>query len=299
VSASVAAAYRTPEDRFAEVPNFDFEPSFRNVGDLRLAHIDVGEGPPVVMIHGEPSWSFIWRDVIPPIRDAGFRCIAPDHAGFGRSDKPTDPSWHSLEPHVALTATLLEDLDLRDVTLLVHDWGGPVGFTLALAHPDRVARIVTLDTVLDPRETWMSEVWVRFREFVETTEDFPAGQIMQTSCFSELPDEVMAAYDAPFPTTESKAGLTGLPMSVPRVDPDGPPIAEYQDLSEGLRADPRPILILWGQDDLILTVASGERLASGIGRNLDHVIPDAGHGLQEDQGPVVGNLIADWLGSSP
>jgi haloalkane dehalogenase len=294
----VVDAFRTPEDRFAEVPDFDFEPSYRTVGDLRLAHLDVGEGPPVVMLHGEPSWGFIWRDVIPPIRDAGFRCIVPDHAGFGRSDKPLDPDWHSLERHVQVTSTLLEDLDLRDATMLVHDWGGPIGMSIALGHPDRVTRIATLDTVIDPREAWMSEVWVRFREFVETTEDFPAGQIMQTSCFTDLDDEVIAAYDAPFAVQEAKAALTGLPMCVPRVGPDEP-VPAYEDLAEGLRRDPRPILVLWGKDDLILTVASGERLASRIGHQIDHVIPDAGHGLQEDQGPLVGQLIADWLRSAP
>jgi haloalkane dehalogenase len=295
----MAEAFRTPEERFAEVPEFDFEPSYRTVGDLRLAHVDVGEGPPVVMLHGEPTWGFIWRDVIPPVRDAGFRCIVPDHAGFGRSDKPMDPSWHSLERHVELTGTLLEDLDLRDATIVVHDWGGPIGFTLALSHADRVARIVSLDTAIDPREAWMSDLWVRFREFVEATEDLPTGQMMQTSCFKELPDPVVAAYDAPFPTVESKAGVTGLPLCVPRVNPEDPTPAEYADIIQGLRSDARPILILWGQEDMILTVASGERLASLIGRKLDHVIPDAGHGLQEDQGPLVGRLIADWLRSAP
>ena len=294
----MADAFRTPEERFGDLPDFDFEPQYRTVGDLRLAYLDVGEGLPVVMLHGEPSWSFIWREVIPFIRDAGFRCIVPDHAGFGRSDKPTDPSWHSLDRHVALTGALLEDLDLRDATLVVHDWGGPIGFTLALSHAERVTRIVSLDTAIDPREAWMSEVWVRFREFVEATEDFPTGQMMQTSCFTELPDEVIAAYDAPFPTAEAKAGLTGLPMSVPRVKPDDPTPAAYENIIEGLRSDARPILILWGHDDLILTVASGERLASRIGRKIDHVIPDAGHGLQEDQGPLVGGLIADWLKSN-
>jgi haloalkane dehalogenase len=292
----VTEAFRTPEDRFVGLPGFDFEPHYRTVGDLRLAHIDEGEGPPVVMLHGEPSWSFIWRNVLPAIRDAGFRCIAPDHAGFGRSDKPLESSWHSLEPHVELTARLLEELDLHDVTLVVHDWGGPIGMSVALSHPDRIARIVTLDTVLDPREAWMSETWVRFREFVETTEDFPAGQIMQTSCFTELAEPVIAAYDAPFPTAESKAGLTGLPMSVPMIQADEP-VPAYEGVLDALRRDPRPILMLWGQDDLILTVSSGERLASRIGRRLDHVIPDAGHGLQEDQGPLVGELIADWLTS--
>jgi haloalkane dehalogenase len=286
--------FRTPEERFAELPDFPFEPSYRTVGDLRLAHVDVGEGAPVVMLHGEPTWSFIWRRVIPPIRDAGFRCIAPDHAGFGRSDKPLDPEWHSLERHVELTSTLLVDLDLRDVTLVVHDWGGPVGLTIALAHPERVARIVTLDTAIDPREVWMSELWVRFREFVEATTDFPVGQIMQTSCFKQLPDDVIAAYDAPFPVTESKAGTVGMPMAVPK-PVEGQPMPAYESIAEGMRADGRPMLMLWGQEDMILTVASGERLASSIGRRLDHVIPEAGHGLQEDQGPLVGTLIADWL----
>jgi haloalkane dehalogenase len=292
----VTESFRTPDERFADLPEFPFEPSYRTVGDLRLAHVDVGDGPPLVMLHGEPSWSFIWRKVIPPILDAGFRCLAPDHAGFGRSDKPLDPAWHSLQYHVELTATLLEDLDLRDVTLLAHDWGGPIGLSVALAYPDRVARIATLDTAIDPRETWMSEVWVRFREFVEATEDFPTAQIMQTSCFTELAAPVLAAYDAPFPAPESKAALTGLPMSVPKVGPDEP-VPEFEDICDGLRRDPRPMLMLWGRDDLILTVASGERLASRIGRRIDHVIPEAGHGLQEDQGPLVGELVADWLSS--
>lgn len=289
-------AFRTPEERFADLPDFAFEPEYRMVGDLRLAHIDVGEGAPVVMLHGEPTWSLIWRRVIPPIRDTGFRCIAPDHAGFGRSDKPLDPGWHSLERHVELSSTLLEDLDLRDVTLVVHDWGGPVGLTIALTHPERVSRIVTLDTAIDPREAWMSELWVRFREFVEATTDFPVGQIMQTSCFKQLPDDVIAAYDAPFPVAESKAGTIGLPMSVPK-PVEGQRIPAYESIAEGLRADSRPMLMLWGQEDMILTVASGERLASSLGRRLDHVIPEAGHGLQEDQGPLVGTLTADWLTS--
>jgi haloalkane dehalogenase len=292
----VTEAFRTPDDRFTEIPEFDFEPHYRTAGDLRLAHIDEGEGSPVVMIHGEPSWSFLWRRVIPPLREAGYRCVAPDHAGFGRSDKPLDPSWHVLDRHVALTAGLLEELDLRDVTLVGHDWGGPIATIVALSVPDRVTRIVILDTVLDPREAWMSEMWVRFREFVESTEDFPAGEIMRGTCFHGLADEAIAAYDAPYPTVESKAALMGLPLSVPRIESDEQ-LAPWEDLCDALRQDRRPILVIWARDDLILTLASGERLASRIGRQIDHVIPEAGHGLQEDQGPLIGGLIADWLDS--
>jgi haloalkane dehalogenase len=294
----VVEAFRTPEDRFAELPGFEFEPHYRTVGDLRLAHLDEGDGAPVVMLHGEPSWSFLWRRVVPPVREAGYRCLVPDHAGFGRSDKPLDPEWHSLERHVELTTSLLEELDLRDVTLVGHDWGGPISAAVALSSPDRIARLVVLDTVIDPREAWMSEMWVRFREFVENTEDFPAGEIMRATCVRGLADEVLAAYDAPFPTVESKAALTGLPLSVPRIEAEEQ-AAPWEDLCDGLGRDPRPMLILWGHDDLVLTVASGERLASRIGRKIDHVIPEAGHGLQEDQGPMIGDLIADWLVSGP
>ena len=287
-------SFRTPDERFERLPGFAFEPRYLNVDGLRMAYVDVGEGPPVVMVHGEPTWSFIWRNVIPPIRDAGHRCIAPDHIGFGRSDKPTDPGWHSLDRHVEAVSSLLETLDLTDVTLVVHDWGGPIGFTVAVAHPHRVARIVMLDTAIDPRETWASDNWVRFREFVETTEDFPVGEIMRFTCVHDPGDEVIAAYEAPFPTLESKVALTALPMNVPGAD-DAVAIAAAEDLYEALRHDPRPMLALWGGADLILPLASGERLVSKIGRQIDHVIPEAGHGLQEDQGPLVGRLIADWL----
>ena len=290
-------AFRTPDERFEDLPGFPYEPSYRTVGDLRVAHLETGEGPPVVMLHGEPSWSFLWRDVIPPIRDGGYRCIVPDHVGFGRSDKPLDPNWHSLGQHVAVTTSLIEDLDLRAATLVVHDWGGPIGLTTAVANPDRIARIVILDTVIDPRETWLSDVWVEFREFVENTSDFPAGEIMRATCAGGLDEEVAAAYDAPFPTPESKAALTGLPMSVPR--PESGELAGAEELCAALRADLRPMTLIWGREDVVLTLAIGERLASSIGRRIDHVVPDAGHGIQEDQGPVVGGLIADWLASGP
>lgn len=290
----MTGAFRTRDERFEGLPDFAFEPNYRTVGDLRLAHLDVGEGPPVVMLHGEPAWSFIWRKVIPPVRDAGYRCVVPDHAGFGRSDKPLDPAWQSPERHVELTGTLLEELDLRDVTLVLHDWGGPIGLTLALLHPDRVARTVILDTAIDPREIWMSETWVRFREFVERTADLPVGELMRATCFHDPGDDVVAAYEAPFPAPESKAALRGLPMSVPRMgNEDAAAAADASYVA--LRRDSRPVLMLWAESDLILTLASGQRLASQIGQRITHVIPDAGHGLQEDQGPMIGGLIAEWL----
>src|ERR1700745_3810 len=141
-------AIRTPEELLAGLPDFPFEPSYREADGIRLAHIDVGDGPPVVFWHGEPTWSFLWRKVIPPVRDAGFRCIAPDLAGFGRSDKPMDQAWYSYDRHTAPVAALLEALDLRGATMVVHDWGGPIGLRVAVEHAERVERLVILDTGL-------------------------------------------------------------------------------------------------------------------------------------------------------
>ncbi|MEA2225841.1 MAG: haloalkane dehalogenase, partial [Solirubrobacteraceae bacterium] len=128
-------AARTADETLQDLPEFPFAAHYREVDGLRLAHIDEGDGAPVIFVHGEPTWSFLWRKVIPPVRDAGFRCIAPDLAGFGRSDKPTDIDWYSYDRHTAMTASLLEDLDLSGATIVVHDWGGPIGLRFAVEHP--------------------------------------------------------------------------------------------------------------------------------------------------------------------
>jgi haloalkane dehalogenase len=144
----VTEVYRTPDERFDGLPDFPFEPHYREVDGMRLAHLDEGDGPPVVFFHGEPTWSYLWRKVIPSVRDAGYRCIAPDYAGFGRSDKPIDLDWYTYDKHVAQTGSLLEDLDLQNVTAVVHDWGGPIGLRLAAENPDRIARMVVMETGL-------------------------------------------------------------------------------------------------------------------------------------------------------
>jgi haloalkane dehalogenase len=153
----VTDVFRTPDERFESLPGFAFEPRYRDVDGLRLAHLDEGDGAPVVFFHGEPTWSYLWRKVIPPVRDAGHRCIAPDYAGFGRSDKPTDIAWYSYDRHTDLAAGLLADLDLRDATAVVHDWGGPIGLRVAVEHPNRISRLVILDTGLFTGKQPMSE----------------------------------------------------------------------------------------------------------------------------------------------
>jgi haloalkane dehalogenase len=258
--------------------------------------VDEGQGPPVVFFHGEPTWSFLWRKVIPPVRDAGYRCVAPDLPGFGRSDKPTDLDWYSYDRHVEAVAPLLEDLDLRDATVVVHDWGGAIGLRLAVEHPDRISRLVILDTGLFTGRQKMTEAWMAFRNFVERTEDLPVGFLVRGGCKRDPGDEVIAAYEAPYPSAESKAGARAFPLMLP-TSPEMPGAAAGQRVLDALRGDQRPKLALWADSDPIIPLAVGERFAAALGAQIDHVIPEASHFLQEDAGPQIGGLIADWLNS--
>lgn len=288
------AALRTPEEVLEGLPDFPFQSRFREVDGLRLAHLDEGEGAPVLFMHGEPTWSFLWRKVIPPVVAAGFRCIAPDLAGFGRSDKPADIGWYSYDRHTQLASTLLEDLDLRGATIVVHDWGGPIGLRLAVEHRERIDRIVILDTGLFTGHQRMTEAWLAFRDFVAKTEDLPVGFLVKGACKQDPGEEVIAAYDAPFPTPASKAGARAFPLLIPH-EPQAPGAAAGRKVLEALREDRRPTLMLWADSDPVLPLATGEQFAAAIGRQPPHVIQDASHFLQEDKGPEIGALIAAWL----
>ncbi|HEV2998046.1 MAG TPA: haloalkane dehalogenase [Solirubrobacteraceae bacterium] len=290
-------AIRAPEELLRGLPEFPHEPHHRTVEGLRLAHIDEGEGAPVLFMHGEPTWSFLWRKVIPPVLQAGFRCIAPDLVGFGRSDKPTDPGWYTYDRHTELAATLLEDLDLKGATIVVHDWGGPIGLRLAVEHPERIARIVILDTGLFTGHQRMTDAWLAFRDFVARTEDLPVGFLVRGACKNDPGDEVIAAYEAPFPSPASKAGARAFPAMIPHT-PDAPGAAAGQRVLEAMREDRRPTLMLWADSDPVLPLSTGERFAEAIGREAPRVIEDASHFLQEDQGPLIGELIAQWLGAA-
>jgi haloalkane dehalogenase len=292
----VIDAVRTPDDATAGLPGFPFASAFREVDGLRLAHLDEGEGPPVVLFHGEPTWSFLYRKVIPPLRDAGFRCVAPDYAGFGRSDKPTDVGWYTYDRHVELMAGLLEELDLRDATVVVQDWGGPIGLRLAVEHPDRIARMVIMDTGLFTGRQRMTDAWKAFRDFVQRTEDLPVGMLVRRGCKTDPGDEVAAAYDAPYPTSASKAGARAFPLMLP-TSTDMPGAAAGQRTHEALREDTRPTLMLWADSDFILPPETGARFAEAINRETPRTIPDASHFLQEDQGELIGETIAAWLQS--
>ncbi|MGA2321892.1 MAG: haloalkane dehalogenase [Solirubrobacteraceae bacterium] len=285
---------RTPEEALRGLPDFPFAPHYREVDSLRLAHLDEGDGKPVLFIHGEPTWSFLWRKVIPPVREAGFRCLAPDLVGFGRSDKPADIDFYSYDRHVELTGTLLDDLDLRGATIVVHDWGGPIGLRLAVEQAERIERIVILDTGLFTGHQPMSDAWKTFRDFVARTEDLPVGLLVRNACKTDPGDEVIAGYEAPFPNVASKAGARAFPLLI-ALTPQAPGAEAGQRVLDALREDRRPTLMLWADSDPILPLAVGERFAASIGRPAPHRIENASHFLQEDQGPLIGSLIAAWL----
>ena len=284
-----------PEEVLAALPDFPFASRHLTFDELRLAYLDEGEGEPVVFVHGEPTWSFLWRRVLVPVRDAGYRCIALDLPGFGRSDKPTDPGWYTYDRHTAALGALLERLDVRGATVVVHDWGGPIGLRAALTAAERVARLVILDTGLFTGHQRMTEAWQAFRDFVARTDDLPVGMLVRGGCHSDPGDAVIAAYELPFSGPEAKAGARAFPLLVPTT-PDAPGAQAGRETLQALRASPWPKLMLWADSDPVLPLETGRRLAAALGSELDHVIPGAGHFLQEDAGPEIGGLIADWLG---
>lgn len=265
---------------------------------MRLAHVDEGDGPPVVLLHGEPTWSFLWRKVMGPLLDAGYRCIVPDLPGFGRSDKPLDPAWYSYDAHTAAVVSLLEGLDLRGVTLVVHDWGGPIGLRSATVEPSagRVDRLVVMDTGVFTGEGRMGDDWMRFRDFVARTSRLPVGRIVKGGCKTPPPPEVVAAYDAPFPDEGSKAGARTFPQLLP-LSPDAPGAEAGRRVAAALAEDTRPALLLWADSDPMLPLEpfgmATRRLFPGA-EGLT-AVRDAGHFLQEDKGREIGEIVARWL----
>jgi haloalkane dehalogenase len=267
---------------------------------LRLSHVDEGSGPPVVLLHGEPTWSYLYRKVMGPLLGAGYRCIAPDLPGFGRSDKPVEDGWYSYDKHTEAIVSLVTALDLRDVTLVMQDWGGPIGLRVATMElPDRVSRLVAMDTGVFDGNQRMSDGWHLFREFVERTPDLPIGVLIRGGCKGPVSDEVLAAYEAPFPELRSKAGARAFPALIP-FSPEAPGAAEGRAVMEALARDERPALVLWADSDPALPLEPVGRLVSQLFGGADGltVITDAGHYLQEDQGERVGMLIAEWLQAS-
>jgi haloalkane dehalogenase len=247
----------------------------------------------VLLLHGEPTWSFLYRKVIAELAGA-HRCVAPDYFGFGRSDKPTERDWYSYDRHVESIARLAAELDLRDVTLVVQDWGGPIGFRFAVEHPERIARLVVMNTGIGASAP--SEQWLRFQAFMRSVDlDIVAGNLVRLTLVQPTTDEVIAGYDAPFPTRESRVAVAQFPELVP-TSRDHPNAARMLEVREALRSFDRPALVLFGDSDPIFSRRAAEVMAELLpGAELDPPLEGAGHFLQEDRGEALGRRIADWL----
>lgn len=266
---------------------------------MRLAHADEGDpsASPVVMLHGEPTWSYLWRKVMGPLLRDGHRCVVPDLPGFGRSDKPTDDSWYSYDNHTEAIVALFEELDLWDATLVVQDWGGPIGLRVATTEcPHRVSRIVAMDTGVFTGHGKMPAAWHVFRKFVEKVPNVPVRRLVKSGCKTAPPEGVLDAYEAPFPNRESKAGVRAFPPMIP-LSPDAPGAAAGRAVAKALVRDTRPMLLLWADSDPVLPLTSAGRAVERLLPNAGGitVVEGAGHFLQEDRGEHIGDLIAAWL----
>ena len=299
--------FRTPDDRFADLPDFAWQPSYADVADpdggtARMAYVDAGptDGPVALLLHGEPSWSFLYRTVIDTLVAAGVRCIAPDLIGFGRSDKPLATTDHTYARHVEWVRELaLDHLDLRDVTMVGQDWGGLIGLRLVAEHPDRFARVVTANTGLPTGDFRMPDVWWSFRETVEKAEVLDVGLLVEFGCVRGLDPEVRAAYDAPFPTEESKAGPRAMPGLVPNTT-DDPATQANRAAWEVLQQWDKPFLVAFGDSDPITGAMAPilRKLVPGAA-GIDHpTIERAGHFLQEDAGSRLAEIVAAFIGSA-
>jgi haloalkane dehalogenase len=289
--------FRTPEERFEGLTEFPWQPHYSEWQGLRLARIDEGEDgarPPVVLFHGEPTWSYLYRKVIPPLLDSSRRCIAPDLPGFGRSDKPAELGWYSFDRHTEAMTALLGELELRDATFVVHDWGGPIGMRIAAENPEWCGRLVAMDTGTFSGRQRMSDAWLAFRAFVERTEDLPIGMLISGGCAGDPSPEALAGYEAPFPEVAAKHGARAFPLILP-TSPDAPGAEAGARTAEALAADERPALVLWGEQDPVLPPEVGRAYAAKMNWPEPELIAAASHFLQEDQGEQIGRRIAAWL----
>jgi haloalkane dehalogenase len=286
--------FRTPDERFEALPGYSFGPQYVDQNGLRMHYVDQGRGDPVLLLHGEPTWAFLYRKMIPAI-SAVARTVAPDYFGFGRSDKPTRIEDYSYDFHYESIERFADELDLRETTLVVHDWSGPIGLRLAVEHPDRVARIVILNTGIGAGRA-PSEEWLRFRDFVRRVgTDLVPGQLIRISAVTELRDEVVEAYNAPFPTPESKAGVLAFPELVP-TELEHPSAAKMLEVRAALEQWEKPTLVLFSDSDPIFSTVAGEHMASRIpGAGPAEIVTGAGHFLQEEKGEEIADRIVRFL----
>ena len=296
---------RTPDERFTDLPGFAYPPRYADVPDgdgdtLRMAWVEDGpaDGPVVVLLHGEPSWSFLYRTMVPVLSAAGLRVLAPDLVGFGRSDKPVEIADHSYARHVEWVRALLFDvLDLRGVTLVGQDWGGLIGLRLVAEHPERFAGMVAANTGLPTGDVDMPEVWWQFRRAVEKSPTLDVARLVQSGCRTRFTPEVRAAYDAPFPDESYKAGPRAMPLLVP-TRPDDPATTANRAAWDVLRGLDLPFLCAFSDGDPITAAMEPVLRAEmpGAAGREHPTITGAGHFLQEDGGPELAAAVARFVG---
>ncbi|HEX9375297.1 MAG TPA: haloalkane dehalogenase [Actinomycetota bacterium] len=290
-------AYRTPDERFEGLSGYPFQPSYVEQDGLRMHVVDEGppDGPPVLLLHGEPTWSFLYRHMIPVLAAEGLRAVAPDYFGFGRSDKPTERDWYTYDRHFGSIEALVGTLGLTGVTVVMQDWGGPIGFRLAVERPDLVDRLVVLNTgIFSGRPP--SEAWLQFRDFMRRVDlEIRPGQLVNISCGNALPDDVVAGYDAPHPVPESNVGVVMFPELVP-TSPDHPAAAKMLEVREGVKRWDRPALVLFSDSDPIFSPAAAEAMAARIpGAGPAEIVQGAGHFLQEQKGEEIARRVVRFV----
>ncbi|MCU1357555.1 MAG: putative hydrolase or acyltransferase of alpha/beta superfamily [Acidimicrobiales bacterium] len=300
---------RTPDDQFTDLPGFPFAPHYVSVpsgdgaGTIRLAYLDEGpaDGEVVLCLHGEPSWSYLYRHMIPVLVDAGLRVVAPDLIGFGRSDKPAHREDCTYQRHLDwLRAAVFDELDLQAVTLVCQDWGGLLGLRLVGEHPERFARVLAANTFLPTGDNHPGEAFLAWQQFSQETPTFPVGFIINGGSTTELAPEVVAAYDAPFPDESYKEAARQFPLLVPS-QPDDPASPANRAAWTVLERFARPFRTAFSDQDPITggmdAILQGR--IPGAKGEAHTTIEGGGHFLQEDRGPELAAVVVDLVSTTP
>ncbi len=289
---------RTPDEQFTNLPGYAFAPHYITVDGVRIHYVDEGaqDAEPVLLLHGEPSWSYLYRKMIPILTAAGFRAIAPDLVGFGRSDKPALREDYTYQRHVDWIKGLIKALDLSHINLVCQDWGGLIGLRLAAENEQRFARIVAANTGLPTGDQPMSEAFFRWQRFSQTAPVFDIGRVVKNGCVTELSDEIVAAYNAPFPDDRYTAGARQFPLLVPTT-PDDPASEANRRAWEVLTRWEKPFLTAFSDSDPITKGGDRvfQRLIPGAKGQPHTTIHGAGHFLQEDKGEELAGVVVNFL----